>query len=212
MSLPILYSFRRCPYAMRARLALDVSVQRVELREVVLRDKPQDFLDTSPSATVPCLKDSDQIIDESFDIMLWALKRNDPEHWLNMPGVGFDLVTEADGPFETALDRYKYAGRHADADAEEERHKGGLFLHKLNKMLEDKDYLFGQAPTFADMAILPFVRQFAHVDLDWFNDQPWPDLSRWLEAFKSSPRFAAIMTKFPQWHPGDPITIFPDQS
>ena len=209
MSLPILYSFRRCPYAMRARLALKVSAQQVELREVVLRDKPEIFLETSPSATVPCLKIGNHVIDESFDIMLWALERNDPEKWLRMPGIGFDLVAEADGPFKAALDRYKYASRHVDVDSDQERQKGGLFLHELDKILENKGNLFGDAPTFADMAILPFVRQFAHVDLEWFHSQPWPELSRWLDAFKASDRFNSIMKKYPKWENGDAVTLFP---
>ena len=209
MDLPVLYSFRRCPYAMRARLALVSSGQQVELREVVLRDKPQAFLATSPSATVPCLKMDEAIIDESFDIMLWALNQNDSEGWLNMPGAGFDLIEEADGPFKIALDRYKYASRHAGVDTDEEQHKAGLFLHRLNRMLDDKDWLFGASPTMADMAMLPFVRQFAHVDLTWFQGEPWPDLIRWLEVFKSSDRFAAIMGKYPQWREGDPVTVYP---
>lgn len=209
MSLPILWSFRRCPYAMRARLGLAAAGVQVELREVVLRDKPQAFLDTSPSATVPCLQDGTSVIDESFDIMLWALRRNDPEGWLDMPGMGFDLITDCDGPFKTALDRYKYASRHSDVDIAEEQHKAGLFLHKLDRMLANQAFLFGDRATLADMAILPFVRQFAHVDLAWFTAQPWPNVIRWLEAFKSSDRFQGIMTKYSRWQPGDVPLYFP---
>lgn len=209
MTLPILYSFRRCPYAIRARLGVASAGVKVELREVILRDKAPEFLATSPTATVPCLKAGDLVLDESFDIMLWALEKHDPEGWLKMPALGFDLVAENDGPFKTALDRYKYSVRHKDVDVEIERHKAGIFLHKINNMLGGHRYLFTDLPCFADMAILPFVRQFAHVDLDWFTAQPWPDLARWLEAFKASDRFTSVMTKYSRWYAGDPITVFP---
>lgn len=209
VALPILYSFRRCPYAMRARLAVRVAGVECELREILLRDKAPEFVASSPKATVPVVVIGDQVIDESFDIMLWALNQNDPEAWLDMPSFGFDLVAECDGPFKAALDRYKYSVRHADVDIETERHNAGLFLRKLNRMLEGRAYLFSDSPSFADMAIVTFVRQFAHVDLEWFTAQPWPDLIRWLEAFKSSDRFAAIMTKYPKWEQGDPVTLFP---
>lgn len=206
---PILWSFRRCPYAMRARLALAAAGAQVELREVILRDKPQAFLETSPTATVPCLDTGEAIIDESLDIMLWALRNNDPERWLEMPPQGHDLIDENDGPFKTALDRYKYASRHPEADSEAERGKASAFLMQLDGFLRGRAFLFGSRVSLADMAILPFVRQFAHVDLDWFSGQPWPEARRWLEAFKSSERFTAIMEKYPQWHPGAPGIAFP---
>ncbi|MEO3417204.1 glutathione S-transferase [Roseovarius sp. CAU 1744] len=206
---PILWSFRRCPYAMRARLALAAAGAQVELREVILRDKPQAFLETSPTATVPCLDTGEEIIDESLDIMLWALRNNDPERWLEMPPQGHDLIDENDGPFKTALDRYKYASRHPEADSEAERGNASAFLMQLDGLLRGRAFLFGSRVSLADMAILPFVRQFAHVDLDWFSDQPWPEARRWLEAFKSSQSFTAIMKKYPQWHPGAPGIAFP---
>jgi glutathione S-transferase len=203
---PILWSFRRCPYAMRARLALASAGQTVELREVVLRDKPSAFLATSPSATVPCLDGPDGVIDESLDIMLWALRRRDPEALLDMPTEGFDLVEICDGAFKSALDRYKYASRYEKADPETERARAGDFIIRLNDSLSGQAWLFGPGPTLADLAILPFVRQFAHVDLDWFAAQPWDDVQRWLDAFKASGRFRSIMTKYPPWPPGH---VFP---
>lgn len=209
MSLPILWSFRRCPYAMRARLAVAVSEQQVELREMVLRAKPDAFLTVSPSATVPCLETGTDIIDESFDIMLWALGRNDPEQWLDMPQEGHTLITNSDGPFKQALDFYKYASRHPDKDGLKARGDASKFLSELDKRLHGQAYLFGSAPRLADMAILPFVRQFAHVDLDWLNAQDWPDLIRWLEGFKASQRFQAIMPKLPAWTPVDTPLLFP---
>ncbi|WP_299850612.1 glutathione S-transferase [uncultured Roseovarius sp.] len=209
MALPILWSFRRCPYAMRARLAIASAGARVELREVVLRDKTEAFLGTSLSATVPCLDTGSGVFDESLDVMIAMLRANDPEGWLEKEDQSLSLIEENDGWFKTALDRYKYASRHVDVDSEDERRKAGLFLYHLNQRLAHRDWLCGTAPALADMAILPFVRQFAHVDLVWFNAQPWPHVIRWLEVFKTSDRFAAIMKKYPQWKPGDAPILFP---
>ena len=194
MSRPVLWSFRRCPYAMRARLAVASSGITVELREVVLRDKPAAFFAASPSATVPCLETTDGVIDESLEIMIWALRQNDPEGWLDMPDT--DLITTCDGPFKTALDRYKYPTRYPDADPEHNRAAACEFLGTLNRQIDQQAYLFGAVPTLADMAILPFIRQFAHVDLEWFQAQDWTAVIGWLERFKTSERFAAIMPKF----------------
>ncbi|NNE80639.1 MAG: glutathione S-transferase [Silicimonas sp.] len=211
MTRPILWSFRRCPYAMRARLAVQSAGITVELREILLRDKPAEFLQASPKGTVPVLQADGRVIEESLDLMLWALNQNDPEDWLAMPGHGYDLIEEADGPFKSALDRYKYTSRHVDVDIGAEQHKAGLFLHQLDRSLKDRAFLFGDRPRLADMAILPFVRQFAHVDLDWFNAQPWPGVSSWLADFKSSDRFGAIMKKHPQWQPGQAPVAFPER-
>jgi len=212
--LPVLYSFRRCPYAMRARLAVASSQQRCELREVVLRDKAEEFLQTSPSATVPTLKTVDGgVIDESLDIMIWALSRHDPEGWLAPQSGLLDdmlvLISTADGDFKTALDHYKYASRYDDVDGVEERTKAALFLHQLNNRLETSSHLFGEKITLADMAIAPFVRQFAQVDRSWFDAQDWPHLLRWLGDFLGSDRFTSIMDKYPRWQPGMPATHFP---
>ncbi len=209
MTHPILYSFRRCPYAMRARLALVSAGVTVQLREVVLRDKPAAFLETSPSGTVPCLKLDERVIDESFDIMIWALQINDPEGMQDLPDTGAVLITDCDSWFKTALDRYKYATRHQDVDIAAERSKAAQFVAQLDSFLKGQPWLFGKCPSMADLAVLPFVRQFAHVDPEWFWDQPWRDAIRWLEAFKSSSRFLNIMQKYPQWKPGDQVTLFP---
>ncbi|MGR3661032.1 MAG: glutathione S-transferase [Paracoccaceae bacterium] len=199
--IPILYSFRRCPYAMRARLALTSAAITLEHREVLLRDKPDAMLSASPKATVPVLVTPEKTIDESLDIMLWALAQNDPEAWLDVPPEADDLIARADGPFKSALDKYKYASRFPEIDATENRSAASAFLYDLNEMLDDTAYLYGPNARLADMAIAPFVRQFAHVDLDWFTVQPWPNLSRWLADFKTSERFLAIMTKHPIWAP-----------
>lgn len=203
---PVLYSFRRCPYAMRARLALAISGQSVALREVVLRDKPAAFLEVSPSGTVPCLVAGDRVIDESLDIMVWALERQDPEDWLGMPGEGRRWIARCDGPFKKALDRTKYATRFPDTDPAVERAKAASFLKDLDAQLSN--WLFGK-PTLADYAILPFVRQFAFVDQAWFAAQDWPRLQQWLSRFLDSDGFARIMPKYPQWAPGDPEVLFP---
>ena len=209
MTLPIFYSFRRCPYAMRARLAISVSGIQCDLREIVLRDKAPAFLATSPSGTVPCLQTDTAVIDESLDIMIWALRQNDPEGWLDMPTNASVLIQTADGPFKTALDHTKYANRYADVDSHLEREYAALFLRKLNKMLLKQPYLYGENPTLADMAILPFVRQFAGIDKNWFTAQRWPHLRRWLDALLASERFTSIMTKYPKWQTSDPKTVFP---
>ena len=203
---PILYSFRRCPYAMRARLAVQAAGIGVELREVVLRDKPQAFLEASPSATVPCLVTKQSVIDESLDIMIWALGQNDPDHWLDMPSPGWELIAKADGPFKDALDRAKYATRYADSDPAQARDSAATFLADLDAQITS--WIFDR-PTLADYAILPFVRQFAFIDKPWFDAQPWPQLQGWLTRFLASDGFSATMERFPQWSQGDPPTAFP---
>jgi glutathione S-transferase len=194
---------------MRARLAIASSGLTVELREILLRDKAPEFIAASGKATVPVLVLPDRVIDESFDVMLWALKRADPEGWLKTPGLGFDLIAECDGPFKTALDRLKYAVRYDDVDTALEQHNAGLFLHQLNRMLEHGPFLFGADATLADYAILPFVRQFAHTDINWWDDQPFSNTQNWLAAFKASDRFASIMTKYTPWKSGDDVVLFP---
>ena len=204
--LPILYSFRRCPYAMRARLALLASGQQVLLREVVLRDKPEAFLAVSPSGTVPCLVAGDTVVDESLDIMIWALERHDPQSWLAMPAVGHALIKRCDGPFKHALDRTKYATRYPHEDPAHHRAEASAFLADLETQLGE--WLFDR-PTLSDYAILPFVRQFAFVDKEWFDAQPWPRLHRWLATFLAAPSFATVMQKYPQWQNGDAPVKFP---
>ncbi|MBT8459723.1 MAG: glutathione S-transferase [Boseongicola sp.] len=203
---PILYSFRRCPYAMRARIALAASGCRVELREVVLRDKPQAFLDASVSATVPTLVSKSETIDESLDIMIWALKRNDPFDWLDMSDTGYAWIERADGPFKTHLDRTKYANRYEGADPNHHRSRASEFLSELDLQIDD--WIF-KRPSLADYAILPFVRQFAFIDKPWFDAQPWPKLQAWLERFLQSDEFSSMMSKYAQWHEGDAPIYFP---
>jgi len=211
--LPILYSFRRCPYAIRARLAIASSGLRVELREIVLRDKAPEFLATSPSATVPCLKDGESVLDESLDIMLWALGRADPEGWLE-PEEGsletaLDLIGTCDGPFKRHLDRYKYDTRYDDAVRDTERACASEFLWQLDKRLAVGGWLLGNRASLADFAILPFVRQFANTDRGWFDAEGWPALKAWLAGFEASDRFKSVMPKWRAWHAGAVLEEFP---
>jgi glutathione S-transferase len=213
--LPILYSFRRCPYAMRARLAIAASGQQVELREVVLRDKPEEMLAASPKATVPVLILADgTVLEESLDVIDWALGQNDRENWLELSGEQLDeirgLIRTLDGPFKASLDRYKYENRFDGVSARAERDKGSDFIRELDQMLKGKRYLYGEVFSLADGAILPFIRQFAHVDKEWFWAQDWSNVLRWLGAFLASDRFISIMKKYPKWNAGDNQTTFPD--
>ncbi len=206
---PVLYSFRRCPYAMRARLAIASAGQTVELREILLRDKPKDMLVASPKGTVPVLTES-AVIEESIDVMRWAIGRSDPEGlMMQMSDAAHALIAECDGPFKTALDLTKYAVRHPDTDPAESRANAASFIAKLDIQLDGKLWLYGDKPSFADLAILPFVRQFAHTDLEWWDAQPFTRAQAWLAAFKASDRFAAIMTKYPPWKSGQDRVLFP---
>lgn len=203
---PTLYSFRRCPYAMRARLAILAAGTPVHLREILLRDKPQAFLDASPSGTVPCLVLPDQVIDESLDIMVWALEHADPDGMLDMPKAGWDLIARCDGPFKYALDRTKYATRFPDEDPAAHRADAAAFLAELDNRIAT--HIF-KRPSLADMAIVPFVRQFAFIDKAWFDAQPWHNLLGWLDRFLSSDAFGLVMQKYPTWREGDAPARFP---
>ena len=214
--LPVLYSFRRCPYAMRARLAIASAGLVVELREVALRDKPQAMLDASPKATVPVLVLEDgTVIDESLEVMRYVLELADPEHWLardSEENHAFRQLVEAnDSSFKDALDRYKYPNRYASEmiDPVDQRARAASHIERLEEPLSRHEWLVGERPTLADFALLPFVRQFAHVDRDWFDAQPWPCVIAWLDRFLASDRFAAIMGKHAPWKPGDTPVLFP---
>lgn len=221
VSLPILYSFRRCPYAMRARLALAAAGCTVQLREIILRQKPKHLLQISPKGTVPVLLLPDQsVIEQSLDIMYWALEQSDPENLLPIGAARQDmdqLIALNDGAFKACLDRYKYPPRYIDEHgvlntndfALWHRDQGAAHLMRLEQRLAQQPFLLGQQPSMADLAIAPFVRQFAHTDLDWFAHHNWPHLWQWLQRFLASTRFARIMHKYEVWQEHDPITLFP---
>ena len=195
---------------MRARMALSGSQQQVQLREILLRDKPADMVAASPKATVPVLiLADDHLLEESLDIMLWALRNNDPQNWLS-PQVGdldgmLALIDRMDGDFKHHLDHYKYATRHApqdtdpDAYSQQNREAAPDILKGLDARLENQHFLFGDRRSLADVAIAPFVRQFANTDIDWFNAQPCPHLQRWLQAFLDDELFLGVMEKHKPW-------------
>ena len=204
-TLPILYSFRRCPYAMRARLAIAYAEVAVELREVELRNKPQAMLLISPKATVPVLQLEDgKVLDESLDIMLWALQQNDPEHWLRAASLDHAqaLIRGNDESFKYYLDRYKYADRYPAYSELYYRQQGELFLADLESLLTQSVFLCGEQFSLADAAILPFIRQFCAVDPAWFKVSPYPALRQWLSHFLASSLFERVMTKYPYWQTG----------
>ncbi len=206
---------------MRARLGFAVSGQRCELREMVLRNKAPELLAASPKATVPVLVlPNGQVIDQSLDIMRWALQQSDPGHWLapsnGTPQAMQALIAVNDGPFKQHLDRYKYPNRYPqehDGDerlfASRHRAAGALWLAELQDRLASHAWLFGPAASLADMAVLPFVRQFAHTNAAWFESQPWPHLHGWLMRWEASLLFQTVMQKYPPWLSGQVGAAFP---
>ena len=219
-ALPVLYSFRRCPYAMRARLAIAASGVRCELREVVLRSKPPELLAASPKATAPMLVlPCGKVIDESLEIMLWALRQSDPKGWLGPQHDTLDamqaLIAENDGGFKQHLDRYKYPNRYPEEYADDvtafafaHRASAVLWLMSLDTRLACNAWLTGDAASLTDMAILPFVRQFAHTGAVWFAQQPWPHLRAWLMRWESGSLFQRVMEKYPTWRSGQTADVF----
>jgi len=191
-----LYSFRRCPYAMRARMALRYSGVPVEIVEVSLKAKPAEMLAISPKGTVPVLEADGRVIDESLEIMRWALAQHDPDDWL----LGGDsriaeLIEANDQVFKVHLNRYKYAERYPEQPMEVYRAEGAVFLQRLDGLLEGRDYLLSDHLSLADVALLPFVRQFAHVDREWFAQTPYVRLQAWLQRLLESNLFTSIMKK-----------------
>lgn len=209
---PILYSFRRCPYAMRARLAVKVSEVRVELREVVLKDKPKEMLDCSPKATVPVIQlDNGVVIDESRDIMEWALAVNDPQNWLPSNEAEAQeishLIDLNDNSFKEHLDYYKYADRFPENSEEYYRKQGEEFLQELEQRLSNSQYLMSNNISLLDIAVFPFIRQFAYVDINWFEKSDYKKLNCWLNSLIESNLFKSVMIKYPQWSSGQETLV-----
>ena len=211
-SYPRLYSFRRCPYAMRARLGLLFAGRQVELREITLKNKPPQMLAISPKGTVPVLQLLDgTVIEESREIMTWALEQQDAQGLLaaqTLPQANA-LIDKNDNEFKYWLDRYKYADRHLEMSQAEYRQRGEAFLQLLEELLTKNPYLLGKGITLADIGIMPFVRQFAHVNRDVFYNLPYPNLQRWLQDWLQHPLFLQAMTKFQPWQDGDEEVVFP---
>ena len=214
-----LYSFRRCPYAMRARLAIVLAELKVELREIVLKNKPAQMRAISPKGTVPVLElvetdgSSRRVIEESRDILQWALEQHDPQAVLDVePASAQALIEQNDNEFKHWLDRYKYSDRHPELSQIEYRERGEVFLQVLENLLAKHKYLLGNNISSADIGIMPFVRQFAHVDQDVFYSLPYPHLQQWLRNWLQHPAFQQVMVKFQAWQEGDHAVVFPTDS
>jgi glutathione S-transferase len=206
--LPVLYSFRRCPYAMRARMAINQSNKTVELREVVLRDKPSHMINLSPKATVPVLwLENGDVIDESLEVMAWAANYADVASFpLEM--FDSDLISQNDTAFKTHLDKYKYSNRYPNSNALEHREAALDILREIEASLKN-NWLGGRLPSFTDIAILPFIRQFRGVDAQWFDNlKDIPKVILWTHRFLDWEGFKSVMIKYPQWKPGVSVTTF----
>ncbi len=230
MHLPILYSFRRCPYAIRARMALAYAGISYELREVSLKNKPKQMLDISPKGTTPVMQifaeqdvnEQDFIVlEESLDIMNWALEQDDPLNWKDLPepsiAIANQLIATNDREFKLALDRYKYPNRFPEKSQEFYRHQSEEFLQVLEVQLQMRSqsdaahgFLICDRQTLADIAIFPFIRQFAYVDIDWFLSSSYERLQQWLKWHETSPMSELVMQKSPVWTPDqEAIVIIP---
>ncbi len=212
--LPILYSFRRCPYAIRARLALYYAGIKVELREVLLKDKPEAMLAASAKGTVPVLiLDDGSVLDESLDVMGWALQQNDVDSWwptnVSQREKISQLIEFNDFQFKPWLDRYKYHERYPEQDKDFYFRKACEFLNSLEKNLQEKSFLVMSTPCLADVAIFPFIRQFANADKKYFDQLPYPELKNWLTYFLQWPSFECVMKKYYQWNENDLPVCFP---
>ncbi|MBC3347279.1 glutathione S-transferase [Pseudomonas sp. SWRI196] len=200
MNRATLYSFRRCPYAMRARMALRYSAVELNIVEVSLKAKPPEMLALSSKGTVPVLQVDGEVIDESLEIMRWALAQHDPDNWRllgNLEGQALTaaLIEENDQVFKLHLNRYKYPERYPEYPLEHYRAEGEVFLRRLEALLEARAFLAAAHQSLADVALMPFVRQFAHVDREWFAAAPYPRLQRWLQGLLDCELFVAIMAK-----------------
>ena len=207
MHTPILYSFRRCPYAMRGRMGLKASGAEYEHREILLRDKPAQMLELSPKGTVPVFVLGDgKVIDESLDLLRWALEQNDPLGWLDCDMSEAErLIAKNDGPFKHRLDRYKYKSRYdptakrGDVDLEH-RAEAEEIIKEYETRLSKHAFLLGDQQSIADIAIFPFMRQFANTDINWWNTAPYPATREWLNRHIESDLFKSIMKKHPLWN------------
>ncbi len=198
---PTLYSYRRCPYAMRARMALKYAGIQVEHREIELRNKPQSMLQISPKGTVPVLRIDDLVLDQSLDILRWALQQSDPQEWREVDeSIANTWIEKNDGPFKTLLDQYKYPARFPELDPEAVLDEAlQVMLIPMEQALQNFQYLMGNRLTWVDVAIFPFIRQFSMVDLKKFEQLPIPAVKKWLHQQLESELFDSVMQKHPTW-------------
>ena len=196
-ALALLYSYRRCPYAMRARMALSYAGIAYQLHDISLKDKPAGLLAVSPKGTVPVLVLPDgRVLEQSLDIMHWALQQHDPSRWIDIDRDNSQaLISENDGAFKQALDKYKYASRFPEESAASYRSQAEVFLCKLEQALQERPFLSGAHLSLTDVAIFPFIRQFAAVDANWFAQAAYPKLQAWLQARLESSLFLGVMSK-----------------
>ena len=214
---PVLYSFRRCPYAIRARMALKYASIVCELREIVLRNKPGEMISISKKGTVPVLQLIDgKVIDESLDIMLWALEQADPDNWLNFDnGLNINkqdtevLIEKNDNQFTQYLDRYKYFQRYSQKPQLYYRKRAEEFIVLLETNLKGHNGigLVSNHISLADVAIFPFIRQFAHVDWEWFSNSQYKYLISWLLKFEESELFLSAMKKYKLWQLDNDVVL-----
>ena len=210
---PTLYSFRRCPYAMRARLALRLCKIQCIIREISLKAKNSEFLKVSPKATVPVLVlPNGEVLEESLDIIYWSLEQNDPSKLKinnQLANETNKLIELFDTEFKFHLDRYKYSSRYNIKNSQVHRDKGRDLLVLINNLLEGKNYIGGKNISLLDISILPFVRQYRIADIKWFdNNLGLDNVSNWLNIFLNSGLLASIMTKYKVWEIDDPLTLF----
>lgn len=219
MTLPILYSLRHCPFAMRARIAIFKSKQPIELRDVKLDNKPAAMLTASPKGTVPILvvslsDNTTQIIDESIDVMVWSLTQSDPDNLLlassqTVEGETTNQLTELlafihiyDSEFKGCIERYKCAKRYHEPNLLERRQDCEVYIKDLEQRLSKHAYIFGESESLADIALLPFIRQFAKIERQWYVKADYPNVKRWLNAYLQSAMFNKVMTQNPIWQEG----------
>ena len=217
MTTDILYSFRRCPYAIRVRWALLICELKVEIREIDLKKKPLDFLNKSKSKTVPILiKKNNEVIEESLEIILWAISESSKENvkLIYFPDDKkediFKIINENDNEFKYHLDRFKYAARYQDGNEEFHFRKAIIFVNKWNELLAENKYFFGDNPTIADWSIWRFVRQFkiaceSQKRTSFFK----PSIKNWLDSFENNIKFKSLMYKYELWAPNSGKNYFP---
>lgn len=221
LSLPILYSLRNCPYAMRARIAIYYAKQKVALRDLVLTDKPDEMLLASPKGTVPVLvteveTNNPVVIEESLDVMLWALHESDPDNLLHKEDPEqltnmLSLIATFDDEFKKYFDIYQCAKRYHEDSLESDRQACEKYITDLELRLEKNDFLFSNQMSLADIALVPFIRKFSKVERRWYLQSPHPKLRAWLDSFIQSRMFSKVMTKYPLWQEHKELTVFGDE-
>ncbi|MFT5851965.1 MAG: glutathione S-transferase [Colwellia sp.] len=217
-TLPILYSLRNCPYAMRARIAIFKAQQIVMLRDIVLSNKPKEMITASPKATVPVLVLANgTVVDESLAIMLWALNETDPDDLLqsqNEHGLSamLNLIKSFDHDFKVCLEQYKCAKRYRENNTMECRIECEGFIQTLENRLNSHDFLMSNTESLADIALLPFIRQFARIERQWYLQSPYPKVRQWLNNYLQSPMFTKVMAKYPLWLDNHEVALFGSKS